>query len=433
MRQALDRLKNQSGSALLMALFTVTILMVIATEVMYQTSVEAKVSAQALNQLKAYYAAKSGVELGLFRVHLYRKTLATLGDLASGDKGGPDLKSMLDMIWNFPFAWPFPVPDAVGAVEKDQIGKSVKESLMQAQYTLNIESEGSKIDINDLASPSKVVAAATREQVMQIFNSKLQNDEEFGNKYRSFDFNQLVNNLTDWIDENTESLNGGDEGSVYPDIRSDTIPPNQAFKTLGELHMVATMNDELFDLLAPRITVYGTKGINVNYATKDVLQSLTPLITSEIADKIITGRTDPQRGPYKDLKDFVGHLNTLGVAGNPFVDGDTEKIPLVFGAEFNFRIKAAGKAGAVIKEITAITFDYEQVKERLGELLKKQAEKEKPTPTPTPGVGGNDPNDKNGNGIPDSQENPDGTKKADEKAKTKIPKERPTVVYWVEG
>lgn len=417
----LASLRSQVGSALLMAMFTTMILMVVAMEIMYQTTVEAKVSSQGVNQIKAYYAAKSAAELGLFRVYLFHQAAAQLGDTL------PD-KTMLDMIWNFPFAWPPPVTEELGIVAKDQIEKSVSASLMQGQYTLTIESESSKIDINDLASPSKVVATAVREQILQMFQARLEGDEEFAEKFRNFDFNKLLNNITDWVDENNQALDGGDERSrysefqaLYPDGQTEYIPPNQAFKTVGELHMVSGMTDEIYAMLAPRITVYGNKGINVNYASKDVLMSLHSALKAEVVDKIIEGRQDPARGPFKNMDDFIGFIGGLGVPADVFLDGKEEKVPLIFDAERNFRIKAVGKSGPVIREITAITYDFDAVKERLGELLKKQDEKEKgANSAATQPAGG-----ANATGAQPKQDQT--TKK-----KIQVPKERPNVVYWVE-
>lgn len=411
-------LRNQRGSALLMAMFTTMILMVIAMEIMYQTTVEAKVSSQGVNQLKAYYAAKSATELGLFRIHLYRKAVAQLGDSL------PD-KSMLDLIWNFPFQWPPPATEELSMVAKDQIDKAVKASLMQGTYIVTIESEGSKIDINDLASPSKVLAQSARNQLLQMFQSRLTNDETFAERYRNFDFNKLVNNITDWIDENKEALDGGDERSLYGEMESEFIPPNQPFKTLGELHMVSGMTDELFAMLAPRITVYGTKGINVNYAGKDILMALHGSITPEIADKIVAGRQDPARGPFKNLEDFVQFVATLGVPAEAFLDGKEERVPLLFDAEYNFRVRATGISGKVKRDITAITYDFDAVKDRLGDYMKKQAAKDKGASGQT--SSGDRSDSKTAENNPDKS-----TSTTKQKKKIDVPKARPNVVYWTE-
>lgn len=405
-------LKRESGAALMMALFSVMVLMVIATEMMYQTTVEAKVSSQSVNQVKAYYSAKAAVELGLLRVFAYRSVVSAVGDSI------PD-KTMLDLIYTFPLSWPPNLGDNLTIATKDSIDASTKGSLIKGSWSMSISGEGSKIDINDLASPSKVVAEATRKQIGQILDSQLEDNQEFAEANSGLNVPKLLNNITDWIDEDKTSRNGGDERAAYQSFqteeRNDEIPPNQAFKTLGELHMVAGMTDEIFNLLAPRITIFGTKGINVNNASKEVIQSLDASITAEIAQKIIEQRNDPNRGPFKNLDDFIGVLQSLGVNTSEIAQGKEEKIPLIFDAEYNFRVVGTGKAGPVIKEITAITYDLDSIKGRLGDFLAKQRAAENPPDNPPPGGPAPTPTP-----APNNQ-------------KTKVPKGRPNVVYWVES
>ena len=404
MKKTISMLKDDSGAALMMAIFTVTMLMVIATEIMYQSSVELVVSGQAINNVKAHYAARAGLEISLLRIQIFRKASAMVGDSVPA--------SMLDPIWQMPFAWPPFVPEGTSEVDKGEIKKAVKNSTMQGQYFATIESESGKIDVNDLASPSKVIADATRAQILQIFQSRVDGDESFATQYRGYDFNKLVNNLTDWVDPGKESKNGGDKSAFYPDRTSDRIPPGEPFKTIEELHMVADMNDQLFEMLASRLTVFGAKGINVNQAGKEVLMSLSPQITPERADRIIEMRGKPERGPFKDEGDFVGFLNTIGVTGNPFREGEDLKVPLIFDTEHNFRIRSTGRSGKNEKTITAVVFDYDQVKGRLSALLA--------TPTPTPAA------PKPGEPAPPP---PTPTPKP---SKPKVPNERPNIVYWNE-
>jgi general secretion pathway protein K len=399
-------LQNESGAALMMAIFCVTMLMVIATEIMYETNVEMAVSSQSVNQVKAHYAAEAGVKLSLLRIQIYRKAVAMAGDQVP--------TSMLDIIWQMPFSWPPILPEDTSSIDKDEVKKTVSQSKMSGTYFATIEGESGKIDINDLASPSKVIADATKEQILEIFNSRVESDDNFAERFRGFDFGKIVNNIIDWIDVDKSSLNGGDESAGYRDLNPDLYPPNTPFKTLEELHMVDGMTDELFEMLAPRITVYGTKGVNVNYAPKDVLMSLSPQITSERADEVLKHIKDPQQGPFKDTAEFVGFLQGLGMSGNPFQDGEVVKIPLLFDSEMNFRIRSTGRSGRVQREITAIVFDFDRVKTRLQEFMTKQNEQKKEK-------GPNDP--------PDPPPDP---KKDDKKKSVPPPKDAPTIVYWNE-
>lgn len=409
MKKTVSMLKDESGAALMMAIFTVTMLMVIATEIMYQTNVELVVSSQQINQLKAHYAAKAGVEISLLRIHIFRKASAMLG--------GKVPAGMLDPIWRLPFSWPPILPEGTSAVDRDMIKKAVKESTMQQQYLATIDPEGGLIDINDLTSPSKVIADATKQQILQIFKSRLDSDEEFANKYRGFEFEKLVNYIIDWESPDKTSLNGGDKAQAYPDRPSELIPPNAPFMTVDELHMVAMMDDELFAMLKDRVTVYGSKAINPNYASKEVLMSLNPGITSEIADKVIEERSKPERNQgagFKDEGEFVAYLNSLGISKNPFRDEhDQVLVPLIFDQETNFRIRSTGRAGKFEKTITAIVFDYDRVKGRLKTFVS--------TPTPTPPPGGSNPPPPTTPPSPTPAPTP-----------APVPNERPNIVYWNE-
>jgi general secretion pathway protein K len=406
---------SSKGMALMMAVFTVTLLMIIAMEIVYESSIEFLISSQGVNQIKAYYAAKSGVELSRLRIHLYKKAVAGIGSAL------PD-KSMLDPIWQLPFAWPPLVPPEVSGIDKDAIKAAVKKSAMKAQYSVSIESEGSRIDINDLGSPSKVLAKNVRDQLQQIYDNQIEADDEFGKKYRNYDFTKLFNNIADWVTDGSESLNGGDKKNAYPDVHQDTIPPKQPFKSIQELHMVALMTDELYDVLAPHITVFGAKGININYASKEVLKSLSPQITDERADKVVEARGKPERGPFRDLKDFVDYLDSLGVSGNPFVDkNNVPTMPLTFDTEYNFRIKSTGISGPVRREIVAIIYDFDRAKQALATQL--QAEKQAaPTPTPAPGTN-----------PPPVAAAPTPTPTPGANNSNKMPTDAPIIVYWDEG
>lgn len=359
---------SERGVALLIALFAMALLVFIAMEVSYDTSVDYVVAAQQVNRIKAYYAAKSGVELSLLRIMLYKQAMAAFGDSLGANKG------MLDPIWSFPFMWP---PTALGGkateVDKDMIKEAVDSALMQAQYAATIGPEGGKLDINDLGSDLKALKKTMIAQVVKIFGSEKEHNEAFAKKYAGVRFEEIANNIADYIDEDRESLNGGDEGAGYKDLgeKDVTMPPNRPMRTIEELHQVAGMTDDFYKILAPRVTVFGTKGINVNYAQKDVLMALDVTMTDEAADKIIARRGDPKLGgPFKDDDDLFGYIRSYGVNVKNIQDA---KVPLLYEQEFNFRISSTGFASNVKREIIAVTYDYVNLTGRLAQLMDDQA------------------------------------------------------------
>lgn len=412
-------LQNERGVAMLLAIFAMVISLVIATEVAYETQVDYVSASNAVNRVKAYYAAKAGVELSLFRILLYKKALAQFGDQLK------DNKALLDPIWQFPFSWPPIGLEKLNEVDKDQIQSLVKESSLDAQYAVTIDSEGGRIDINDLGSESEPVAKAVRMQLMQIFENELENNKAFNEKYENFKFDELINNIQDWIDEDKAAIGTrGDESAIYKqpeEVRNYTLPPNAPFKSLSELHMVQGMEDEFYDLLKDKITVYGTKGINVNYAPENVLKSLDPQIKDKPLAEILKRRSDPDLGgPFKDEDDFYSFIEGQGVRTENLRKA---KIPFLFDAEYNFRIISGGQAGNVRREITVITYDVDNITSRYTEILNKLDDEAAGSGGGGSGTGGGGGG---GGGTPD-----DKTKKDKEKIKT--PKGKPTIVFWQES
>lgn len=345
----LKLLNNQKGMALIMAITCVLMISFIAMEVSYDSLVEYNVNVNSLNRLKAYYAARSGVELGLLRIKTFQQAKSQFGKQLGGQT------EMLDQIWRFPFAWPVPMPDGLSAVDKDSIKSSLKESFMDASYVVTIEDEGSKLDIGDLVSPSKALQESTRRRLLEIFQGKLKNDEEFQRKYGNYRFEELINAITDWQSKVRTGVAGGDKRQGYSEYPED-YPPNRGFRTIQELRLVPGMNEDFYEILEPSITIYGMKAINPNQASKEVLKSLDSEITDEIAAAIIKRRDNPNEGgPFKNKEDFWGFITGKGVR----LGEKTEQTPLVFDKVVNFRIKSTGEYAGASREITVIVMDIQ--------------------------------------------------------------------------
>jgi general secretion pathway protein K len=406
---ALKLLNNDKGMALIMAVTAVVLISWIAMEVSYDSLVEYNVNANALSRLKAYYAARSGVELSLLRIKTYQQAQSQFGKQLGANS------AMLDEIWKMPFAWPVPIPPELNGVDKDAIKTTLKESIMDASYTVTIEDEGSKIDLNDLASPSKVLQEAARRRLMQIFEAKLKDDEEFQHKYSGYRFDELINAIADWQTDKRGSVSGnGDKRSVYRDY-PEKFPPNRAFRTVQEVRMVPGMSEDFFELIEPAITIYGMKAININQTTKEVIKSIDAGITDEIADAVIKRRGDTaQGGPFKDAKDFWGFVAQKGAR----LGEKAEETPLVTDKISNFRIRSSGEYGNMSREITVVVMDLQGVATTLKGLVDEQKKKDQPPPAGAP-----PPNPQNPQQPPANPAQSQGGA---------LPKGPPRIVYWSE-
>lgn len=416
--------RNRKGVAIIMAIAAILLITTFATELVYESNVEYIVNSQNLNRLKSYYAAKSGVKLSLLRIKLYQTAQSQFGQQL-GDS------PMLDEIWRFPFAWPLPAPDELNAVDKDAFAKATKESSMDASYMVTIEDEGSKIDINDLASPSKALREATAQQLLNVFEQKKLDDEEFNREYANFRFNELVISIRDWMSDINSSEKGGDKRSSYSEMNSlaggqDYYPPNRGFRTLAELHMVPGMTDVFYRILEPRITIYGMKGINPNLASREVLKSLDPGMTDEVVDEIIKRRGDQNLGgPFKcdqngGSEDFWGFAQQRGAR----LMGNTQSIPLTCEKAINFKIRSTGQFATAAREITAVVLDLNKVAEKVDSFVKaeKQGENAEDEANQT-GPGGRR------NQQQQNQQNQGNQRQNQQQGLTKGP---PRIVFWSE-
>ncbi len=403
-------INNQKGVALMVAVSCLMLIMYFAVEVSYDSGVEYIVNSGGLNRVKAYYAAKSGTQLSLLRIKIYQQAQSKLGAQLGNSP-------LLDKIWQFPFAWPLPIPDELSAVDKDNFKKIFKESSMDASYMVTIEDEGSKIDLNDLNSPSKALQETTKKQLLNVFEQKKKEDEEFARRHSSTRFDELINNIADWMSDKSQSLNGGDKRANYASLnqeaQTDYYPPNRGFRTLAELHLVPEMNDEFFDLLQSRVTIYGMKGINPNLATKEVLKSLDPAMTEEVVAEIIKRRESPDEGgPFKcdqgggssDFWDFVTQRGARLI-------GDPNEIPLTCDTVTTFKIRSTGEFAGSTREITAIVMDINKAASKVKSFLDKEKKE----------AGGENP----AGGQSGQQKKPAETKDP-------VPKGPPRIVFWSE-
>jgi general secretion pathway protein K len=399
--------RGSRGIALILAITSLMFMVYIASEVTKDSATEYIVNSQELTRLKAYYAARNSMQIALLRVKLFQQ--ASKIQLPEG------LASQLDLLWKFPFAWPLPIPPDLNAVDTDTMKKISAESLMDSTYTHTIDDEGSKIDVNDLASPSKTLREATKRQLLSIFEQRIASDDEFRGNYQSFNFNELVDKLQDWMSDTTTSGSGsGDKRAPFSGL-GQGYPPNRGFRTIEEIRLVPGMTEEFFSLMAPRITIYGMKAINPNTASKEVLLSLDPGMTDEAVTEAISRRNDPQLGgPFKGngaecLKDFKNFVESRGARLAPEFDST----PMLCSKVFNFRIVATGIYGggksALQKNIVAVVVDIN----RSAAQIKSNIDAEKAAEA------GGTPADGAGSTSGASNQDP-------------LPKGPPRIVYWTE-
>ncbi len=357
------KLRSQRGIAILFAIAAMGFLITIAHEMSYSVTVEYVVNSQSVHRVKAYWAARAGLDLSLLRVKLYQK--------AHQQFGKTPYASYLNYLWSFPFLWPLVPPPDMNTVDKEILLSLNKSSLMSAQYETRISDEGSKIDINDLGSKYKSLREQAHKRIKEIIDIRIQNDADWAREHRDFDFDKVLLNIADWVDEDTtKGSTTGEFGGVNDETTAYStldLPPNRSFRSVAEVRLVAGMEPFLYELLAPHLTVYGSKSINPNVASKEILKSIDESMTDFVVDKILEHR---EQSPFSDEKSFWAYV----VSQDPkTAQAQGLGIPLSFAGVDSFRIISRGIVdGKIAHEIEVVTFDPKKIAPTLLEADKKQ-------------------------------------------------------------
>ena len=226
-----DRLRAQSGVALVLVLWMLALLSVIAGNLVFSSRTAVLVAGNLYSRAKAEAAADAGVHKAI------QELLRPQADLERWKGDGRT------HLWNF----------------------------QDASLRVTILDESAKIDLN--AAPTGLLKGLFRE---------LGEAEP--------DATALADAVADWRDaDDLRSLHGAEKAD-YAAAGRDYGPANAPFETIEELRQVLGMNDELFRRLEPFVTVYSRQaGINSAVAQREVLLAL-PGATPEQVDFFLEQR-----------------------------------------------------------------------------------------------------------------------------------------------
>jgi type II secretory pathway component PulK len=360
LRRYLDKCYRRSkerGAALITVLVALMIISIVLLEFQYQSMVERKLAYNDLNQLQAYYLAKSGIHIGLLRIVLFGR--ARRDPNLSKSFGGADVGPILDMIWNLPLP-SFP-PDAakLGDLlkeDRDAAQKILKETkITDGKFSHVITSESSKINLNYLMVPSNLAgqritfdppATSLFQNVGLMLINLMQNflqasDDPF-NEYGNLKPDEIVYNLMDWINPGANSFAGGAKDTFYQTQNPPYTAKRARFYSIEELKMVKGIDEHLYNKLKPFVTVYSYEGkVNLNTAGPDLYRALYRDFTEDDVKKIIEERD--KRGGWTSESSFVEYLKTtLNRSGFTTVYPDPAQYPFTIATQ-SFMIESVGR------------------------------------------------------------------------------------------
>jgi type II secretory pathway component PulK len=363
--------RNKRGMALLLVLTSIVIITVMIVELSYNTRIASSVTANYKDEVAAGYLARSSVNVALLRLAIAKK-MKTFE--IGGFKIPPDV---LSMITSMPFM--FPPPEELLAMTGigGELDLGLRELINKIKTETNIASVGrfensisgmdSRININ-MVPVSEESVNTFKEQMKNLYAAKIISDDSME------EFESLLNNMIDWIDTDNESRNGGDESAYYDKKDPPYKPRNAPMPTLSELNMIDGMNDELFDMISPMLTVFSSGSVNVNKIDANMWKTIDSKFTDEEIKAIMEKLA--LEGPFvdeKELKTWIGQNTKI-----PSTEFNPLKISLAFDDE-NFKIEATGYSGRVSKKIICyVSSSYSEM------LTTGKTTKKVPEPSKTP-------------------------------------------------
>jgi general secretion pathway protein K len=280
------RRKYDRGIALLATLLAISLMTLLVVEFSTSAALGYRAAANQANELRAYYLARSGIQIGL----------AVLARDALSKSRAKHQYDSLDQVWAQPFG---PIPIDGGTV------------------SLSIIDEERKLNINNLFNQQK---REPDEQFAAIVTRLLSNVGLSP---------ALVPILIDWLDPDSIESDGGAEADYYLRLMPPYEPRNGQMPTIGDLRMLKGMDDVTFLRLSRYLTtMQGGTGlccINANTASPEVLAALVPELEddSDLVKQIVDVR---QIRPFSQITDLLNlpGISAIGEHLKPFLTVTSE-------------------------------------------------------------------------------------------------------------
>ena len=297
------RRRRRSGVALLMVVAVIMVMTTLFTDVTYASRVRLLVATHERDRLQAYYLARSGVLMYQLILVADRYVKEQLGQYLGMSLS---LWQMVPVLNTGLMRMIFAAEGDQSAVSEDEVNTflttgQVSETIADAaleesssgvfgdkafldftgDFSAVLTDEDSKIAINAFKNlPTTTdyttfIEDPTYLALMGLFSTE-ENEDWFYD--RDLDRTELIANLADWIDLNTERLvpSGGSEDSLYTNLglEDDYMSKNGPFDSLAEIREVAGWSDEVFDRFEDKLTVFGRGKINVCSLSDEMLEAI---------------------------------------------------------------------------------------------------------------------------------------------------------------
>jgi len=274
-----NRVENRRGVALPMALSCIMIVSILVLEFSFSQQLSKTLAFNDYDMLKAEYLARSGLNISLLKLKIHSAAIKLL----------KDKPEITNQIINIPIQYPFSdlLAGMTGGSEYSEIEgedeeeggeeESEKENtgqewfegnffaMVKPETGLNINHELSDEYLRgrDPENGKKIYEKNIEKfykKITQSFDMKLESslegDEKFYSKYRDVRIDEIIYNIVDWVDKDSEGYRGGDEDVYYEKQTPPYRSKNGPLDTLDELLLIEGVTDDIYELFKEQYSVY---------------------------------------------------------------------------------------------------------------------------------------------------------------------------------
>lgn len=392
------------GVALLVALLTIMLMVGLVADMIISSAVNLEMAASSRDRIRSEYLAKSGFNFGVFFL-----SVSWAYDLFRAQPDAPqllkkDLSDDPDSLWAIVNKLP-----PVGSMTMDfleQMKKSKEDdgdedlgedpfglsgvmnedvlriiSLFEEGFTVKIQDESNKINLNECFTGR---CTETLNMLTNLFSCSV--EKEFLSS-KNISPKELAYRTKDFISDvaSTSSESGfSDKDSPYlnytPSYKTKGLP----FDTLEEWKLVEGVDDDIFAVFSPYLTVYPypkagsnkfSSPLNINFVKPELLKCLLPSAQSyscaeSFAQKMHKIKRDNSTVYETSIEQTLQKIACLGEDSSSNLTADGEKM--------DPKLWFDNKSNAFRIEVTAITGD---INRKLSTVVKRVMPGQSTSPT----------------------------------------------------
>lgn len=326
-------LKNQRGVALIMIMTAIIFLLAIYSEFTFESKISRIKTTNILDKSQAKLMAESGLQLAITRLKLYVEAYNKVQ--GNENAKGAVSPQLLNQLWEVPFIYPIPIPPNAGAAFASTVADFEKESILEGEMRVTIQSISNRINLNQLrmsyltfnpendnekiSTPLDISDTAIHDDVSTdqslyyllktLIDRKKDTDEVFADKYSRVNYQELISNLKYYISD--QGILAQDPFAAQASAtfqQNDITPKHGPLSSSSEIYAIPGWDDELVELIKNEFSFYPTNQIDLNKITGNMLKLLFPNLMEDDIAEFFNYKNDPARPRYfnttADLKKY---------------------------------------------------------------------------------------------------------------------------------